>query len=230
MGSSSVANGIGSLCFFRLATYPEMASLMLAIASSLVFPWDTHPGNSGTSGHKDAVLILRYKYSQLHTFYHVCIAHKSIHSRAASFIIRWPPLWTHCLRPGRPSPHRQAMRWFVRVPSPKRVSGASVRVIGWHNPSLWCGACSAARRGRAVQRHARRAVPLRLPGRPCLRHPKCGCRGTFHLGVVLNMGGVRQESVPTDSPKARLNADITISASHRSPNLILLLLHSFCLA
>ena len=50
--SSVMPRGIGSPCFLRLARYPWMASRMLAIASSRVLPWDTHPGNVGHSATK----------------------------------------------------------------------------------------------------------------------------------------------------------------------------------
>src|SRR5213593_3964757 len=47
--SSVIGGGIGSPCFFRLARYPEIASLMFSMASTRVLPCDTHPGNDGHS-------------------------------------------------------------------------------------------------------------------------------------------------------------------------------------
>ncbi len=54
--------GIGSPCFFRLDKYPDMASLAFATASCLVFPWDMHPGRSGTS-ETNPVFVLPYEHS-----------------------------------------------------------------------------------------------------------------------------------------------------------------------
>lgn len=45
--SSVIPGGIGSPCFLRLARYPWIASQMLAIASSRVFPCETQPGSAG---------------------------------------------------------------------------------------------------------------------------------------------------------------------------------------
>jgi hypothetical protein len=49
ISSSLIGGGTASPCFFRLARYPSIASLMFASASARVFPWEMHPGNEGHS-------------------------------------------------------------------------------------------------------------------------------------------------------------------------------------
>lgn len=122
------------------------------------------PGQFRDFGHKDAVLILRYEYSQLHTFYHVCIAHKGVHFRVARFIIQWHPLWARCC--GRADPVRIAtVTWFARVQSTKRVSRASS--VSFGGTILVFGVTrSAARRGWAVQCRAAAQCRLDRPDGP----------------------------------------------------------------
>ena len=45
--SSGVSSGRGILCFSRRARIPSIASRILAMASSRVSPWLTHPGRAG---------------------------------------------------------------------------------------------------------------------------------------------------------------------------------------